>query len=276
MKKILKTTFVILAVLLAKPTQAQFYVGAGAGIYALANNLPNMSYDNPGGYALRAGYVYPLTKKLGIGAGLEYARFSQTATANNNFSYNTFLVDDTNSAFEYRLKTIGYTEEQRLQSLLVPVFLQFKTPINKGTHFYARGGIKYMIPQKFTASATATRVEAAGYYPDVNLLIVDLPSRGFGTTEGYSQSGTYKTQNVIMSSFEVGFSFQIAKKGALYAGIYLDQATRSIIANDSNQSFIGYNPTSVSNRPLNGLFSTKTSAEVKPQNFGFSLSYSFE
>jgi hypothetical protein len=276
MKSILKITLITIVVFATKQTNAQFYIGAGLGSYGLYENIPDMFVGNYKGHALQAGYVYSFTKNLGIGAGLEYTRFLQTAIANDDFNYSTFLIDDNNSAFEYRLKTIGYLEQQKLQSIQIPVFLQYKKLVDNGVHLYARGGIKYMMPQQFTASAIATRVEALGYYPDFNLLITDLPSRGFGATEGYRQNGNYNTRNAIMGSIEFGLSFLVAKKGALYAGITLSQAARSIISNDSNQSFIGYNPTNAMDRPLNGLFSTKTSAEVIPRVMGFTLSFSFE
>jgi hypothetical protein len=276
MKNILEISLVILIALFTKPVHSQFYIGTGAGVYVNSPNIVEMSVSNAKGFVFRAGYIYSITKKIGIGSGIEFARFSQTVTTESNLNYTTFLIDGNNSAFEYRLKTTDYLEKQRLQSLQVPVFLQFKILMEKDTYFYVRGGIKYMMPQKFTALASAARVESAGFYPDFNVLITDLPTRGFGAIDGYNQSTTYKTQDVLMGSFEIGFSFSMAKKGALYAGIYFDKATSSIITNESDRSFIGYNPKVASDKPLNGLFSTKTTTEVRPLNLGLSLSYSFE
>lgn len=276
MNKVQKIIFFLMITLASGNLSAQFYIGAGAGVFTLRDNNENSISSDAKGFALKAGYVYMFSKNFGVGAGIEYVQYSQTVIAKDNISYNTFLIDDTNSAFEYRVKTAGYSEAQKLNALQVPVFVQFKTLINTGINFYARAGIKYLMPQQFTASATANQVDASGYYPDFNLLITNLPSRGFGSQANYSASGTYKAENVFVSSFEVGFSFKVAKKSAIYAGIFLDKGINSLIKNNSDNSFIGYNPVSATDRPLNGIFSSKASTEVKPNNFGLSLTYSFE
>ena len=139
-----------------------------------------------------------------------------------------------------------------------------------------RVGGKYFLPTSYKIKASSDFVNATGFYPDFNLTVTDLPSYGFGTTNGYQSEGSYTTKGAVMSFVEVGFTFKIAKKGSLYTAFYLENTHSSIIENDNNSSFIGYSPNSISNRTANGLYSTTTDAKIKPRSFGLSLAYSFE
>jgi hypothetical protein len=275
MKFIQKTVWLATTLFGAQMAQSQFFVGGSVGIYSTVDNV-SITEKQAAGYNFKAGYVKKLYKNLGIGIGVELAQYNHNLIGENDISASTYLVDETNSAFEYRVNTSGYQEKQVLTAFQIPVFVQYKKLINVGTHFYARAGAKYMLPLSFKTTATATRVAASGYYPDFNLLVTDLPSHGFGVTNGYNQKGSYNTENIFLGSLEIGFSFKIAKKSTIYTGFFYDQALQSIIKNDSNNSFIGYNPSATTSRPLNGIYSANTNIEVKPRNFGVSLSYSFE
>jgi hypothetical protein len=41
---------------------------------------------------------------------------------------------------------------------------------------------------------------------------LSLPEFGFGQQNNYSASGEYKTKGIIMSSFELGFTFDMGKR----------------------------------------------------------------
>ena len=260
---------------ISQKIQSQFYIGAALGQYELQDNVP-ASAQKEKGFSLKTGYVKMFSKEIGLGLGLEYVKYSQDVLPTSNFSSSTYFVDSVNSAFEYRLGITQYEEQQNMSALQIPLFIQYKTLVNKGIYLYARVGAKYMMPQKFETSATASKVTVSGYYPDFNLLITDLPSRGFGTQTGYSQTGTYETTNVFLGSLEFGFSYPIAKKSKIYAGFYIDKSTKSIIANNGNNSIISYNPDNIAKSELNGIYSTNKSVEVKPLNFGVTVSYGFE
>ncbi len=268
---------ILLATILgiSQKSQSQFYIGASVGQYELQDNVPAITKKEKG-FSLKTGYVKMFSKEIGLGLGLEYVEYNQNVLPTSNFSSATYLVDSVNSAFEYRLNVTQYEEQQNMSALQIPLFIQYKTLVNKGIYLYTRVGAKYMMPQKFETSATASKVTVSGYYPDFNLLITDLPSRGFGTQTGYSQTGTYATTNVFLGSLEFGFIYPIAKKSKIYVGLYIDKSTKSIIANNDKNSIIGFNPNEISNRPVNGIYSINKSVEVKPLNFGLTISYGFE
>ena len=108
------------------------------------------------------------------------------------------------------------------------------------------------------------------------MTIDDLPEFGFGTASPYSQSGEYQTKGILMSSFELGFTFQMGEKNALYAAMFLDSGYGTILDQKQNESYIGYSQKSITNRKANGLYSTDKEATIKPVAFGLTLGWNFK
>lgn len=276
MKINIKTSFALLILFVAQFASAQFYVGVQGGAAVISDNVAAAQYNTQPGGAVKIGYVYPFSKKFGIGSGIEFSQYKQDVSIVNGQSLTTPLVDQTGSAFFYTVNTNNYVEKQTLQAIQIPLFIQFQTDINQGVKFNFRVGAKYFLPTSYKIKASSEFVNATGYYPDFNLTVTNLPNYGFGNQNDYQTEGKYSTKGAVMSFIEVGFTFKIAKKGGLYAALFLENAQTSIIKNDTNNSFIGYSQNSISNRQANGLYSTSTDAKITPRSFGLTLAYSFE
>jgi hypothetical protein len=277
MKCNLKNIIGVTALLISQGIAAQVYVGIQSGIGNIQSDITGIQTGNRLGGALKAGYIYPLNSHFGIGTGLEFSQYKQevsfsqpTATLSN------FEVDASTSAFVYNMTTNNYREKQTLRALQVPLFVQYKKNINKGIDFNFRAGAKYFLPIKYEINATADNANGTAFYPDVNLTIFDLPEFGFGQQNNYSASGEYKTKGIIMSSFELGFTFDIREKSSLYAAMFLENGYGTILDQNNNESYIGYSPTSVSDRKANGLYSTDKDAKIKPVAFGITLGWNFK
>ncbi|MBX9887010.1 MAG: hypothetical protein K2Y30_03635 [Flavobacteriaceae bacterium] len=267
----------IAVVLLSTGMNAQFYVGAQSGIANLQSDVSGVRASHDLGGALKVGYIYPLTKHIGIGAGAEFALYKQSVFLSSPSSTLTnFEVDQTGSAFVYNVTSVNYKEEQTVSAVQIPLFLQYKTNINKGVDFNFRAGVKYFLPINYKIESSANSINGVGYYPDVNLTITNLPQYGFGSQTNYTASGEYQTKGILMSTFELGFAFQISPKNALYTAMFLDTGYGSILDQNSKESYIGYNQTSVTNREANGLYSTQKNAEVKPVAFGLTVGLNFQ
>lgn len=263
--------------LLSTGINAQFYVGVQSGIANLQSDVKGTRAGNKLGGAVKVGYIYPLLKHIGIGTGVELAQYNQNVFFSQGLTTLTnFEVDQTGSAFAYNVSSVNYKEEQTLQAIQIPLFLQYKTAINTGIDFNFRAGVKYFIPVNYKIEASASSVKGTGYYPDVNLTIDNLPEYGFGTQANYAASGEYKTKGVFMSTFELGFTFQLSKSNALYTAMFLDNGYGSILDQKQNESYIGYNPAAVTDRKANGLYSTDKNATVKPVAFGLTLGLNFQ
>ena len=276
MKINIKISIVLFALFAMQFASAQFYVGVQGGVAVISSNITSSKYDTNLGGAIKAGYVYTIAKKFGLGTGIEFAQYRQNVGVVNGQSLTTSLVDQTGSAFFYTVNTNNYLEKQTLQTLQIPLFLQFSKEVNKGVKFNFRAGAKYCLPTSYKINASSDFVNATGFYPDFNLTVTNLPAYGFGRNNSYETEGQYSTRGAVMSFFELGFTFKIANKSGLYFALFLENTHTSIIKNSTDNSFIGYNPNSISNREANGLYSTKTNANIKPRSFGLTVAYSFE
>lgn len=276
MKFNIKNTIGITAFFVSQAMAAQFYVGVQSGIGNIKSDVKGTSAGYKLGGALKAGYVYSLTNHIGIGTGIEFSQYKQDVTlSNSSGTLSNFEIDPSTSAFIYSIKASNYKEKQTLHAIQIPLFVQYKTNINKGIDFNFRAGAKYFLPVKYKIEATANNVSGTAYYPDVNLTIDNLPEYGFGSQSNYSATGEYQTKAIVMSMFELGFTFDMGKKNALYAAMFLENGYGSILDQDKNESYIGYNPTSASDRKPNGLYSTDKNAKIRPVAFGVTLAWNF-
>jgi hypothetical protein len=99
------------------------------------------------------------------------------------------------------------------------------------------------------------------------LTIDNLPEFGFGSQANYNATGEYQTKGILMSTFELGFTFELNEKSGLYTAMFLDSGYGTII-DQSKMNHIGYNPSAVTGRKANGLYSTdKKYCTVKPVAF---------
>jgi hypothetical protein len=276
MKYNIKNLIGIAIVLISQGITAQFYAGVQAGVGNIQSNVESTVAGHRLGGAVKAGYIYSFTNHIGIGTGIEFSQYKQQVYLNNtSSSLTSYEVDPSTSAFIYTITAKGYKEEQTLHAIQIPLFLQYKTNINKGIDFNFRAGVKYFLPVNYKIKATADYVNGSAYYPDVNLNIDDLPEYGLGKQNNYSASGEYETKGIIMSSFELGFTFDMGNKNALYTALFLENGYGSILDQEKDESFIGYNPTSVSDRKANGIYSIDKNAEIKPVAFGVTLGWNF-
>ncbi|QDW21003.1 PorT family protein [Flavobacterium sp. KBS0721] len=277
MKLNVKNTIGITAFLISQVMSAQFYVGVQSGAGSILSNIKATSASYELGGAIKVGYIYSLSNHIGIGTGIEFSQYKQDVfLSNSSATLSNYEVDPSTSAFEYRITASNYKERQTLHAIQIPLFVQYKMNINKGIDFNFRAGAKYFLPVNYKIKATATNVNGTGYYPDVNLTIDDLPEYGFGSQSNYSASGEYETKGIVMSMFELGFTFDMGAKNALYVAMFLENGYGSIVDQNKDESYIGYNPTSVADRKANGLYSTDENAKIRPVAFGVTLAWNFK
>lgn len=277
MKFNIKKTIGITAFLISQGAAAQFYVGVQAGAGDIQSDVKGVQASSRLGAAVKAGYIYSITNHIGIGTGVEFSQYTQQVSLQEpSATVSSFEIDPSGSAFVYNLTADNYKENQTLRAVQIPLFLQYKTTINKGIDFNFRAGAKYFLPVSYKIKSSADFVAGTAYYPDVNLYINDLPEYGFGAQSSYSSSGEYQTKGIVMSSFEIGFTFDVGTKGSLYTAMFLEYGYGSILDQDNDESYIGYNPASASERNINGLYSIDKDAQIKPVAFGLTLGWNFK
>jgi hypothetical protein len=277
MKYIIKSVLGIIVFLFSQGIAAQFYVGMQMGIGNIQSDISGVAESNKLGGAIKGGYIYSLTNHIGIGTGVEFSQYKQDVyLVQSPSTLSNFEIDLSTSAFVYNVTSSNYKEKQTLYAVQIPLFLQYKTTINKGIDFNFRVGAKYFLPMSYKIEASADFVNGTGYYPDLNISLDNLPAYGFGSQSNYEASGEYKTQGVVSSSFELGFTFEMGKNNALYTAMFLENSYGTILDQNENESYIGYNSSSVSNRKANGLYSIDKNAKIQPVAFGLTLGWNFK
>jgi hypothetical protein len=89
------------------------------------------------------------------------------------------------------------------------------------------------LPVNYKIESSAETAKGIGYYPDVNLYIIICLNMVLGINK-LCCIWEYKTKGVLMSTFELGFTFEMGEKNALYAAMFLDSGYGSII--DQNKT----------------------------------------
>jgi hypothetical protein len=272
-----KHLLIIILILSSSVASAQFYVGIQTGVAHLESNVKGTVAGTAPGGAIKAGYIYSLTKNIGIGSGLELSQYKQDVSLiNSSTTLTNYEVDAAGSAFIYKVTTSNYNEKQLLHAIQIPLFVQLKANINTGVDFNFRAGAKYFLPVNYKIKASADKAVGSAYYPDFNLTIDDLPEYGIGQQSNYSATGKYDTKGIFMSSFEFGFTFDIGSKNALYAAMFVEYGHGSVLDQEKNKSYVDFNPVSITDRKANGLYSIEKDAKITPAAFGLSLAWNFK
>jgi hypothetical protein len=252
--------------------KGSFYFGLQTGKTTINNNTAFANNYSDFSTGFKVGYAYNLNSDFAIGTGVEYAAYRQNISLNDNV-YSSILIDNTDSAFEYRQSTTAYLENQVLNAVQIPIFVQYKKSLGGNYSIYSRLGGKLLIPTKFKIDASAKSITTSGYYPDFNLEITDVPSNGFETVNNWKENGTYKTKLACMASAELGIDFKLKQSNSIYLGVFVDYGLSDVVDNKNSDSIIGYDATAAGNSEVNGIFAYDKNSITKPLFVGISLGY---
>jgi Outer membrane protein beta-barrel domain len=205
------------------------------------------------GGGLGIGYTYFLSNHWDIATGLDFMYNQNSYQLNDGTIINSYEVDDQTSAFEYRVTPKNYNEEQHFVSLAVPIFLHYSSMLSRQTKWYLGLGGKILFPGKQTIKASADQMQISGYYPDLNILIDDLPSHGFGKVYSWKGETSVNLEPTVLISIETGLIFTLKENMKLYTGIYADYGLTDLAKSNSNSNIVTYSPDGISNLQAKGL-----------------------
>jgi outer membrane protein OmpA-like peptidoglycan-associated protein len=207
---------------------------AGNGVSAMRYKaLSSNSTPGYGGF-WGVGYSCFFDGHWGLATGLEAALFqSGYRLASFDDSYPSRVEDEN---FEFRYSLNDYSDAHRTLYLNVPLMLRFRTG-----HFHAALGGKAGFPLSGTYSSRASKLHAAGYYSQSDLLIDDPLFAGFGNFADISGRGSFKTQTAFFLSAEAGMRWTLSDRLALYASAYIDYGLNNVAKSaGSNAHLIDY------------------------------------
>lgn len=269
MKKIAVIIVLISCIGLVQAQEMRVYLGTGLSGQKVSVNQGKNKLKL-GGH-LGVSYTQLLTKSVGISLGVELGLHNNSVDLENT-TFKNYDIDSKNSAFEYRIQTVEYSEKNRLTTVAIPLMLQVKT--GSKTQFYISGGAKLLMPISSKVTATADKLELSGYYPNINLVIDDLPNRGFGTLNNWSSENTTTFKMGIALSLSTGLGFKVAEKSTLYIGCYVDYGISDML-NKDEKSLLNYGLNGMKDIKTNGVVTTKNATSAKIRAFGVKVMYGF-
>jgi len=248
----IKTTIAILLLFSTtiKAQELNFKINGGPSGILYDSNIGEGKLKFGGGIGV--GYTYFFSDHWGISTGVDVTYSQNSFKLNNGTTISTYEVDDQTSAFEYQVTPTNYKEDQHFIAASIPLLMQYRTSIASQTQLYFGFGGKIMFPGKQTVEASASELQLSGYYPDINLLIDDLPSHGFGKVSNWQDKTTVSLDPAFMLSFETGLTFKIKEKTKLYTGLYVDYGLTDLAKETPNTNIVAYNPNGLDNIQANG------------------------
>lgn len=209
------------------------------------------------GAGIGFGYTYFFTSHWGITTGIDVNYNQNSFELSDGNTINTYEVDDQTSAFEYRVTPSKYEEEQHFISAAIPLLMQYRTAFTSNTQWYLGFGGKILFPGKQTIKASADQLLLSGYYLDLNLLVDDLPSHGFGQVTNWKDETKASLDPTFLLSLEMGLTFKIKKNTLLYTGVYVDYGLTNLSSETPDTNITAYDPNGITNTQANGTIGNK-------------------
>jgi outer membrane protein OmpA-like peptidoglycan-associated protein len=234
----------------------------------LNGGLSGILYDSPVGDGelkfgggLGVGYTHFFSNHWGIATGVDFMYNQNSFKLNDGTTISSYEVDDQTSAFEYQVTPKNYKEDQHFISFAIPVLLQYRTMMASQTQWYLGFGGKVLFPGKQTVEASASELQLSGYYPDLNLVIDDLPSHGFGKVTNWQDKTTVSLETAFLLSVETGLNFKLKDNLQLYTGVYADYGLTDLAQDTPNKNIVSYSPGGLDAVQAKGVIGNKQIVE---------------
>jgi len=257
------------------PAHAQeLGVEGNAGWQGMRYPLQNgQSGAVPGG-SLGLNYTFPLNGQVGLLTGLSCGLYRTRATLQDGTAFTSGQVDNSGSAFEYKVRFTGYEENQRFFAASIPLLLQYH-PSGPGVQWYFDAGAKVVIPFNTSVQVAAKQLALSGYYPDFNIDVSNLPQHGFGTINGWNARATAKWRPAVALSIGSGLRFGLSPGKCLYAGVYLDYGLTGLKGKSDSMPLVTYSSNGVTRIQAGSVLNQPSTGRVALLSFGIQLRLGF-
>lgn len=217
-------------------------------------------------------YTLRMNNSFGILAGV-HVGLNNSEVLLDDGSYTSNEVDNTNTAFQLKVNTSKYKEEQKLYALSIPVLLQYSSDVTVNSKFYLLGGAKFIFPINQETNSQANSLQIHGYYPNAKLNVTDLPQHGFGSLSNWKDEQTQsKLSTIIALSVQSGMGFYVGRR-LFYIGAYFDYGINDASASSKEDSFIVYSVKDIKETKSRGVSNFILTKEAKFMAVGLSLKF---
>ncbi|MBR6055058.1 MAG: outer membrane beta-barrel protein [Bacteroidales bacterium] len=225
--------------------QIEGFGGVGTIQYNVNGGSTSPGFGGGGGFL----YTWHFHRRWGLTTGLEAAYYQGSLFYPYDGGALSGRWDSSDRLFVSYL--VGLAEKQKYAQMLIPVMLQYMSPLGEGGHyFYLAGGFKlgFRLAGSYSQSALTLHhsqqeivhnydfvlpwsEEAAGmedpyvFYQQVGGL---SPSPDMVSGEGYTASGKFGKTFGFDAALEFGVRWQLPSNLALYTGVFLDAGLVSL------------------------------------------------
>ncbi len=223
------------AFLFANAAQAQAWQIEGAGqVVHQPSDSGFKAASNAVGFSAGIGYGYYLNQNFSLNIGLSYLK--------NDLDYATSFVrnaydqqDSEGDRFEFRYTADNYYETVQMQSLRIPLTVQYET--QGVVRWYMRTGILYgMQLGKSKYQLDWQNLKTSGYYEQWDAELNGPLFAGFGDQGNQRHEGKVKLQNSFSWIVETGIKQQLSSKDDLYIGFFFEMGLNNIRPNNAAES----------------------------------------
>lgn len=213
---------------------------------------------------------YYFSKYIGVSSGLGYNSYrSHVSLAAYQNKLNA--VDSENEALELRVAGTNIKEEQTINYLYVPIYLNIRLPLTGAIGLFLQSGVNLAIPLKanYTSDGTFTY---KGYYSKYNVLLENLPKYGFPTNKATTAAGQLEVKSftafVVASA---GFDFFVTEKIQLAVAATYNRSLSDVTAYTANTQY----QLSPAEDQINSFMGGSTSVKATSTGISVRLRYYF-
>jgi len=268
-------------VLSAQQPVHEFSIYGSGGLSTLLYRLSLGDRSGGMGSNFGMGYTYLVAKdwltdaeklyneKWGFHTGIELATYNAKAKINDAKITTKGLIDSDGDVFDLYTDLSGYSENQKVVLLNIPVMAVFQ--IQK---FYAMGGFKLGIPpiHKFK-SKNIMLTNEANYDQWYNWAKTQTFA-GYGAFNDINSKGNFKLRMSVIFALETGMNWRVGEKFSVYTGAYFDYGLNNL-AKDTHLPFIHYNVQYPENFSTNSVLSSYTE-KIKVIAAGIKLRFAMD
>ncbi|MGB5943845.1 MAG: outer membrane beta-barrel protein [Leeuwenhoekiella sp.] len=243
--------------------------------------ITNLAYDVEGSEQLKKpfkpslglGYSFYIKERWALNLEVHYQNYQgETQYGSLDGSYMT--VDNEGESFEFRYTLNGFTENQNVDVLHIPLTVQFETKGN--TRFFARvgGQIGLLLASEYESAAAS--LTTSGFYPQFNAELFDPQFMGFGQYNNVRQAPTdLGWQNSFDAVVEAGVKYSLGNYQNLYIGLVLNYGLNALSSDVAPTDLLLYQTQDPENFVVNSLFDSGYAKDARLRAFGIKLRYGF-
>lgn len=241
----------------------------GGGYNNLVYNLGDKGKREPGmGIMGRIGYRYYFSKHWGIGLNGVFKQSQTTAKINYQDSFDAIDTYNGNEPYNYRVNYNSLKENQKQNSISIPVGLYFQCKMTEKWKLGLGFGASAQFVNSDNMETKDGNISTEGYYPKDDVLFKDMENHGFYTKSKFSGSYDYKT---AFGAFgELNLMYSISCRLDLNIGIYGGYGFTKTTENSNNAVY------NYENQKYNGALNSRITDGSNPLAIGGMIGLRFK